>query len=206
MRTVIRSLAALLLCIAALGCEQKNPAKPENATPQTNPQTMVESNTPATPEIAADGTALYQKNGLAFSMPQDWKVTEDVSRNGARYLFVEPPGNAVVVVNVFTKARELGFKEYVNNMIDEAIKETTTANRTRGSLTEVQTPLKGHNFHGYRNDFSITLATITVPHTQTFYDFATPTQTAYVSFQAANEDMAAVKEGFDLVLSTFKIE
>lgn len=204
--SLMQSMIAALLCATCLGLAQAAVAS-ETATDTPAASELLPG---ADADAAADTSAstTYAKDGLSFNKPSGWKVSEDVSNDGVRYLFVEAPGYALVGVNVFPTKQSKTFKAYVQYMIAQAVEGAASAGakRSKGSLKEVRTTINGRTFQGYRNDFTVTFGSAVVPHTQTIYTFKSAQNTAFASFQAAKEELPAAKEGFDLVLSTFKID
>jgi len=148
----------------------------------------------------------YAKDGVSFSIPGNWKVTEDINNHGFRYLFVETSGNAIITVNIYPKEHSISFQKYVEKIIEGSIKEFPLGTRTKGTVSELASSFEGRTLHGYKNEFVVSLAGVNVPHEQVFYSFNSDLQIAYVSSQVATEDLSKVKNGFELVLSTFGIQ
>ena len=147
----------------------------------------------------------YAKDGVSFSIPGNWKVTEDKSDNGFRYLIVETSGNALLAVNIYPKEHSIALRKHVEDMIEFSIKEMPFGTRTKGTVSEVKSSFEGRTLHGYKNEFVISLTGVNVPHEGVFYSFNSDLQIAYVSSQVATEDFSKVKNGFELVLSTFEL-
>ena len=79
----------------------------------------------STDEESADlqKTTKYQKNDISFSMPSNWKVTEDNGENSARYLFVESPGSAIMIINTYEKETAPSLQEYIESLTSERSNE-----------------------------------------------------------------------------------
>ena len=43
----------------------------------------------------------YEKDGLSFSYPANWEVTEDFVSEDVRFVFVESPGDAIIKIEVY---------------------------------------------------------------------------------------------------------
>ena len=50
---------------------------------------------------ATDNPTSYSKAGLEFEYPGNWTVTEDTQQAGLRFLIVESPGDAVVIIQIY---------------------------------------------------------------------------------------------------------
>ncbi|GGY73796.1 hypothetical protein GCM10011613_18840 [Cellvibrio zantedeschiae] len=147
----------------------------------------------------------YSKNNISFSMPSNWKVTEDVGENSSRHIFVESPGTAMVMVNTYAKENAPSFKEYVVTITDRANKKfwLGLGSISNGKISEFKSSLNGREVTVFKNEYVAKIFGLSVPHVSEFYCFESESYIAYVSSQAATEDLPMVSSGFNLVLSTF---
>ena len=152
-----------------------------------------------------ENTDEYSRDGISFSLPGNWEVTEDVEDAGFRYLFVETPGGAIIVISAFPTEFSSSLLEHVEWTIQHAIDEMPIGKRSEGSVMEIQNTISDQAYSGYKNEFAISLAGFNVPHIAEFYRFTTNTKHAFIQFQVSIEDLSKVRGGFDLVLSTFKL-
>lgn len=151
-------------------------------------------------------TSSYQKNGFSFSLPGNWEVKEDVQDEGYRYLLVSSPGDAMLIITQFQHKNTIKLRDYIDGIINSSSAEMPIGEREEGKLTAIERKLSGNVFKGYVNDFNISLAGISVPHTAEFFDISNKETDIFLFTQVSNEDRDKVKEGFDLVLSTFNAE
>jgi hypothetical protein len=148
----------------------------------------------------------YTKDGVSFSIPGNWSVTEDIEEDGFRYVFVETSGDAIVTVNTYLKEKSFPLREYVEWTIESSTNEMPVGSRNEGTISEIQTLIDEQTFQGYKNQFVVSLAGIEVPHIAEFYAKGSNSKIAYISSQVANEDLSKVQKGFELILSTFSIQ
>jgi len=148
----------------------------------------------------------YSRNGISFSLPGNWSVTEDAEENGFRYLFVETPGDAIIFISTYRKEDAGSLREHVEWTIQNTIDEMPFGSRTEGTITRTQRVIDQRKFDGYKNEFIASVVGFEVPHVTEFYRFDSETRSAYFLTQVAVEDMDKVSGGFDLVLSTFKLQ
>ena len=157
-------------------------------------------------EANLDNPVQYTRNGVQFSMPGNWTVTEDEAENGFRYLFIETPGDAIVVVTIYAIEDSVSLREYTDWAIDSTLQDFPIGSRDRGAVTEIRKAVGDRVHEGFRNEFVVSVAGIDVPHTATYFGVATNSRVAYLSTQVASEDLQKVEPGFDLVISTFELQ
>ena len=150
----------------------------------------------------------YEKDGLSFSYPANWEVTEDTESDYFRFVFVESPGNAIVKIEVYPVEDSFDLREFVDLDIEALINEIPSMIAVDGSnkVEEINTVINGAGFNGYRFDFNISIVNIDVPHVSEFYAFPSLKKVAYVTNQVAIEDLDKVEGGFKQVLATFKLK
>ena len=157
-------------------------------------------------EADLDNLAEYSNGDMKFTMPGNWAVTEDVEEDGFRYLFIETSGDAIVVITAYPLEDSIPLRDYVDWTIESSVEEFPIGSRDAGSVMEIRKPVADRVYGGFRNEFVVTLAGIEVPHTATYFGFATKRRAAYISTQVATEDLDKVDRGFDLVISTFELQ
>jgi hypothetical protein len=150
----------------------------------------------------------YSKNGISFSMPGNWKVTEDVGENSSRYIFVESSGTAMVMVNTYKKENAPSLKEYVGTVTDRKNKKFWLGfgSISNGKVSEFKGLLNNREVTVFKNEYAAKIFGLSIPHVNEFYSFESESYIAYVSSQTATEDLPLVSGGFNLVLSTFSWE
>lgn len=148
----------------------------------------------------------YARDGIRFSLPGNWSVTEDVEQEGFRYLFVETPGDAIIFISSYRKEDAGSLREHVEWTIQSTIDEMPLGSRTQGSISPARRLVGQRKFDGYKNEFIASAVGFEVPHVTEFYRFDSATRSAYFVAQVAVEDLDKVSGGFDLVLSTFQLQ
>lgn len=150
----------------------------------------------------------YSKNNISFSMPSDWKVTEDIGENSSRYMFIESPGTAMVMVTTYKKENAPSLKEYVGTMTDRKNQKFWLGfgSISNGKVSALKSLINNHEVTVFKNEYAATVFGLSIPHVSEFYSFESESYIAYVSSQAATEDLPLVSSGFNLVLSTFSWE
>ncbi|MEZ8932221.1 MULTISPECIES: hypothetical protein [unclassified Vibrio] len=150
----------------------------------------------------------YEKDGLSFSYPANWEVTEDFVNEDVRFVFVESPGYAIIKIEVYPTDQSFELKEFVELDIEARIKAIPSILNlgSDNEIKEAKTFINGTEFNGFKYEFNISVVNIDVPHVSESYSFASLEKVAYLTNQVATEDLEKVTGGFKQVLSTFKIE
>ncbi len=148
----------------------------------------------------------YSDKDISFTLPGNWKIAENENNGGFKYLIVETTGDAILTLNIFPNKGSKSLKEYVDSIVLDATKNFPIGKRNRGSIIEVQTVVDGRVFKGYENHFLVTLLGEEVPHLSYFYYQESDSRVAYLAAQVALEDIDKVREGFELTLSTLKLQ
>jgi hypothetical protein len=169
-----------------------------------------------TPDVAHPQS--YRKDGISFDHPSNWSVTEDVAQPaalGIRYLFVESPGSAIVIVQYYGRGMDTSLEEFsadfhrrwlekAENLVQLGPDDPIVA--SSGSTRSVRSVVAGIPRDGIEQTFSIAAAGTEVPHRYHAFKLEAAPATAFVIVQAADEDWDLVAPGFDLVLASLRIE
>lgn len=147
---------------------------------------------------------IYDKDGIYFKHPGNWKVTNDSQRDSVRFLFLETPGNATVAIQIYlaTEALEIeGFaRQFSSNVQKEMPRYMTVGNSTFGGPDDVD---------GYRSmteQFSVSTLGEEVPHIRSYKQKQFGDKVVYVICKVSNEDEDFVDVGFDQIMSSLKYD
>lgn len=175
MKSFIFSLSAVLLFVLA-GCEE---------------------------EARISVPARYEKGDVRFSHPQNWRVTKDVEQKNVRYLFVESPGDAIFIAQIYPKKNAVSLDEFIERFSAAAREKTPIGNLSKSSFSPVVEPTSSPGKKGVKESFSIELLGQSVPHVREYYGIDAGDKVAYLIFQTASEESSKVEPGFHLILSSF---
>lgn len=185
----LRIVATLLVALPVAGCE----TSPDVRRPQS-----------------------YSKDGISFSYPGNWSVTEDVVKPGDsryRYLFVESPGSALVIVQHYEPHIDRSVEEFAAEFHRKLVAEVEEIallgplkpfSGHAGTAVAVRSVVAGIQREGIEQSFSVSAAGERVPHKFRAFRVDTASATAFLIVQAATEDWNLVAPGFDLVLASFE--
>ncbi|WP_085909008.1 hypothetical protein [Kiloniella majae] len=159
-------------------------------------------------EEAADlsNSQSYVKDGVSFKLPGNWKVVEDITEEGFRYISIESSGDAVAGVSLFHNGVRIELEDYIDLIIENFNAELPVGSRNRGEVFEFTPDYKENVAKAIRNQFAITLASVEVPHTSDFYEMRTNSDFAIIFTQVSDEDKELIQKGFDQIINSFEIE
>ena len=150
-----------------------------------------------------DQPRTYSQAGLSFEYPENWAVTKDETQEGLRYLFVESPGDAILIIQLYNAGNAMGIRDYAAAFAQSAKAETPV-----GTLVDLAPGrvVQSGGFEMLTAPFSISLLGEMVPHTRTFRRKRVADRTCFIVSQVADEDRPKVDAGFELIASTFQYQ
>jgi hypothetical protein len=150
---------------------------------------------------------IYEKENISFSYPRNWKVTEDVKQQNFRYLFIESPGSAIFMVQVYSKNDAVPFDVFVEWFSSTNRDDTPVVlNIGKSTFSTVEESKFSPDFKGIKENFSMTLLGEQMPYKREYFTISSNNKVAFLVAQAATEDLSKVEPGFDLILNSFVIE
>jgi hypothetical protein len=142
----------------------------------------------------------YEKDGVHFHHPGNWKVTIDAERNTMRVLFIETPGNATVTMQIYsaTDASELQnfAHEFSSNVQKEIPKYLRVERSTFGE------PEDARGYKSMSEQFSVSALGQEVPHLRLYKQKHFGNKVIYMVCQVSNEDEDLVAAGFDQIMAS----
>ena len=160
----------------------------------------------------------YSRDGISFRYPSNWSVTADVeapSASSYRYLFIESPGSAIVVVRRHQPGIELSVEEFAAEFHRKAIEKIGEValiepikpfSGQAGNAVPVRALVAGITREGTEYSYSVSGAGQQVPHKFRAFKVESASATTFLVAQAATDDWDLVAPGFDLVLGSFEAE
>ncbi|KKJ78719.1 hypothetical protein WH95_01160 [Kiloniella litopenaei] len=146
----------------------------------------------------------YEKDGVSFILPGNWKVVGEEREEGFRYIDIATSTDAVAGISVFSNGAMFNLEDYVNLIIDSFNDLLPVGSRDRGDIVEFEVDQTDKVEKALRNQFSITLADVEVPHTADFYEMKVQSDRVIIFTQTTNEEKELVQKGFDQLIQSFK--
>ena len=147
----------------------------------------------------------YSQAGVAFSLPGNWQVSEDVIEGTYRYIIVETPGDALFMLNQYSKADSMSLAEFVEFRSDALSSELPFGQLSSLDRYAVEVVIDGEMRRGIKNKIDIVVLGQTVPHEQTYFKLSQRRNDIFLITQVAEEDKSLVDPGFELIFDTFRV-
>ncbi len=159
-------------------------------------------------EKAADisSPVRYEKENISFLYPHNWKVTEDVKRQDIHYIFVESPGDAISIVQIYSKSVFVSLSEFVEWFSSQSREETSAGNVGKSSFSTIERPTFSTGLKGTKENFTINILGEQLPHIREYYAMDSNNKVAFLVAQTATEDLSKVEPGFNLILRSIVVE
>ena len=148
----------------------------------------------------------YEKNKVSFSYPKNWRITEDVEETEMRYIFIETPGDAIFIIQIYSKEEALSLSEYAEWSSEEARKQTPLGMRPKGKFSEIEKKFQSKKLKGIREYMNIIVLSESVPHITDYYKVEYGDKAVFLICQVAVEDLKMVKPGFEIILKSFMLK
>ncbi len=162
---------------------------------------------PVKKERKAIVTKQYEKDGLSFSYPDNWHITEDAPiENGIRHVNVEDADSSLFILNIMSSEFEVDLEEYATNFVKDL-----PANLPVGKVVKVEGGITSRvvsnkNYEGVRRRYSISILGEIVPHTADFFLITSEKTNALVMVISPDEDWNAAEKEFQVISDSLGLE
>lgn len=139
----------------------------------------------------------YDKNGLTFQYPGNWKIDEDEElEGGIHHLILETSGDALVVVQLFPLELADPLEGYAREFSIQSNAALPFGKMVDSKFTPM--PEKA-GFARLQEDFSMKLLTETIPHLRRYGNRDFGGKRCFLICQVATEDLSKVQAGFEQI-------
>ena len=165
------------------------------------------------PQAQVESPQRYEKDGISFEYPGNWKLTEEtIEENGitVNNITVESAGNALLMVQTFEPAVPLELAthfEVVMNGMQEAVDKQVggLAEGARGAVTDFQRQFLGEQRPGKRGEITVSILGEKVPGVVSMFVAVLEDRTVLLFSTVPDADRAKVEPGFDQVIDSLKV-
>lgn len=149
-------------------------------------------------EEAADiaNSKLYDKAGVSFQYPGNWTVSEDEGSAMYRNIFVESPGDALMIIQSMDVSVEQDLMEYAKSYAQMSSEASTIAKVSKSKYTKKDPYVL--------ESLDFTVLTETVPHQRKYQKVKGLEKIYYLISQSAVDDLQKTQAGFALIFGSFK--
>lgn len=145
----------------------------------------------------------YAKDGIRFQYPGNWEVTEDVETEGFRHLFVETPGDAILIVQVYAASDAMGLEDFARQFARTATEKTPFGKVGASTFGRVE---ESDGYESLTERLSISALGQRVRHTRVYRRRQFGRKVCFLIAQVADENHDKVAGGFDQIFASFTCE
>lgn len=195
-------LPLAILCFVVISCNMEDEKTTNSGVAGNN--TTVETTRSNT---AATAGEKYEKDGISFTLPKDWNVSEDQLIEGTtRNINVEGPNNEVLIITTLPANSDADLKYFVDNFKDNFSKSVDVGKVSEIKTEEIARSINGAQNKGSRNKYSLSEMGQSVPHTTDFFIVKGKKNKAVLTIQSPDEDLANADNSFGLIADSLKFE
>ncbi len=160
--------------------------------------------------IPAHAAEPYSKEGISFSLPAGWFVSEDEEADNARFIVVENDADAVFIIHSYRKQRAdeapVALEAYANWNAGSRQEATTGAKRDLGSFNAISLEIAGKPYSGIRNEFSTRVLHLSLAHRSDYFLLESDHLVAYASSQAPTAEAEEIADELALLLDSIQLD
>ena len=149
---------------------------------------------------------IYDEQGITFSYPGNWKISSNASNSDVRYIILESPGDAIFIIQIYSRETALPLNAYAKWFAEQAKKETPLADRIIGTFSDLTEKLNTLETGAIREAFQVKLMGQKIPHRAEYYRLEKNNQVAFLISHSSTEALEKVAPGFMLIIQSFTIE
>ncbi len=147
---------------------------------------------PAKKERKQIATKVYEKDGLSFSYPDNWNITEDtIIDKGIRHVNIEDADNSIFVIQIMSSDMTADLEDMAETFMSEVSKNVPIGKVSNIKKALAERAIAGQSQTGVRRNYSITLFGEVVPHTVEFFLVEASSSRALITIQLPDEDLKA---------------
>ena len=141
----------------------------------------------------------YDSHQLSFQYPRNWQISEDTFTPQVHNLFVESPGDALVIIQCYNSGTTQDLKAFSESFSENARTETPLG---EFSDSNFRTLSKEAGYDWIQEEFEISLLGESIPHKRIFGTKKINIRQVLLIFQVAIEDYLKAEPGLNLIRDT----
>ena len=143
----------------------------------------------------------YDSNQISFEYPQNWEITEDTYTPIWHNIFLETPGDALVICQSFRSDLAEDLDTFAKSFSENARTETPIG---KFSNSVFKTMRKETDHEWIYEQFDLSFFGEVVPHQRIYGTKKIADRQVFLIFQVANEDFSKAEPGFKLIWNTLR--
>lgn len=149
----------------------------------------------------------YEKNGLSFSHPDNWQVSEDeILEEGARFVNVEDSDNSLFLITLFPSDSFVDLDAYAENFTSSISSNMPVGKVSEPKKSIINRTINNQNYQGIQYKYSAVLLGQSVPHTANIFSVELRKSSAIVVIQAPDADWKAADKEFQVIFDSLKFD
>lgn len=143
----------------------------------------------------------HRSGDITFDYPNNWRITDDLVMPEVHLLFVETPGNALVILQSYPIGEADDLTAFSKDFAETAATETPIGKMVGSTFAEM--PDAG-GYEWIAEDFNITVLGESVPHRRLYGTKKLGDRQAFLILQVATEDYQNAEAGFQLIRNSLR--
>lgn len=153
------------------------------------------------PEPDISSSQPHTSGSITFSYPKNWNITQDSVMPGIQNLFIETPGDALVILQVYSLSELDDLATFSKSFSDSASQEMPVGQMSNSTFKDM--PNEG-GYERIVEDFEISILGESIPSRRLYMSKEVAGGKALMILQVATEDFTKVKVGFDLISNSLR--
>lgn len=151
-------------------------------------------------------TKPYEKDGLSFSCPDNWSVTEDeILETGIRHVNAEDADNSLFILSLMSSDSTVDLDDHATTFMKQLPANIPVGKILPGVKNErTARMIGGQNREGVRRKYSVSLMGEVVPHTVDFFFVEGVRSNALITIQTPDEDQKAAEKEIQTIADSLK--
>ena len=146
----------------------------------------------------------FDKKGLTFDYPDQWKIGSDESFSGTRLVIVYGPNNAIVTIQFSEIKFADSLEDYVKEYSETAAAEVKkVAKLTNESLTKKSK--NKFDFESITEKFTLENGETKIPHDRIYLRKKIDKYACFIVCQTSTANMEKVESGFRQLITTIEL-
>lgn len=141
----------------------------------------------------------HQSGDIVFDYPGNWKVTEDSITATIHNLFVETPGDAIVIIQSYPLEMVQDLKSFSKDFSEGASLGTPLVSINKAPFSGLR---KKWGYDWISEDFEIVLLGESVPHKRIYGSKEVGDRQIFLILQVPEADYQKVEKGFYLIVNS----
>jgi hypothetical protein len=141
----------------------------------------------------------HRSAAITFKYPASWKVSDELVTPEIHHLFIETPGNAVVILQSYRSEEADDLQSFSKAFSSVATTEMPIGKMVGTTFADMP---ETDGYQWIVENFSIKVLGESVPHRRIYGTKEIGERQVFLIFQVATEDYPKAKAGFQLILNS----